>query len=282
MHPAEPVVDRHEVSVAGSRISVLVAGTAGPQPPVLAIHGFGSSAAGSWQATGHLKALVRAGRQVIAPDLLGHGRSDTPTDPGAYSLAGLAALATAALEQLAGDDGPDDGAVDLLGYSLGARLCWEILATGSPWSRRPRRAVLGGFDGRALFDGVDEPALRAALGERSWPVDGTEPLAVQSLPPATRRIVDIIRAGRDVRPAALLAVVRGLSGAPVSAGSPVIPLLFAAGEQDPLATGARELAGRLPAGTFLPIPRRDHISAVPAGVFRAATVQFLADGTVPD
>ncbi|MDQ6658383.1 MAG: alpha/beta hydrolase, partial [Actinomycetota bacterium] len=63
-------IERQTAEVGGARISVLLAGQPSAAPPVLAVHGFGSSAQYTWQTTGHLIGLARAGRYVIAPDLL--------------------------------------------------------------------------------------------------------------------------------------------------------------------------------------------------------------------
>ncbi|MDQ6656674.1 MAG: alpha/beta hydrolase, partial [Actinomycetota bacterium] len=243
-------------------------------PPVLAVHGFGSSAQYTWQTTGHLIGLARAGRYVIAPDLLGHGLSDKPTDPSAYTLDGLATLAVAALSGFV-----EPGPTDLLGYSLGARICWQLLTQG-PGSTEAqwRRAVLGGYDGRALFEAVDEPALRRSLGESSpLAVDSVDAESVASLElsHATQRIADIARAVPGNSLPALLAVVRGLSGTRPPGGTPIIPVLFAAGTDDPIATGAAMAAAAVPSAEFLPIPGRDHVSAVPASVFRNGAVEFL-------
>jgi pimeloyl-ACP methyl ester carboxylesterase len=54
-----------------------------------------------------------------------------------------------------------------------------------------------------------------------------------------------------------------------------MPTLVAAGTEDPLASGAELLAAGLPDGTYLAIPGRDHVSAVPAAVFRRGVVEFL-------
>jgi pimeloyl-ACP methyl ester carboxylesterase len=294
-HPSGPhrrtTVDteRHTVhSADGTRLSVLVArppggpdrvaDAAGLLPPVLAVHGFASSAERNWLRTGHLAELTRAGRTVIAPDLRGHGLSDRPHGPDAYTLDGMLADLIAAVTGIAGEDaaavtgtaGEDAAAVtgiavedaaavtgvarvagvpvvDLLGYSLGARLCWTLaIRKALPI----RRMVLGGFDARPLFQGVGQGRL--------------ESLATAA-------------PGNDL--VALRALVGGLSG---SGGTltgrplPAVPTLIVAGIDDGLATGGRELADRLPHGAFLAVPGRDHVSTVPASPFRRGVVEFLA------
>lgn len=234
------------------RLSVLVAGSPGPRPPVLAVHGLGSSAEDTWQRTGHLLALARAGRWVIAPDLLGHGQSDAPDAAGEYTVPALTdwltGTATAVLAEhpagRAGDEAAGSGPgpeldlpeLDLLGYSLGARLGWTLL-TAAPSPNLPiRRAVLGGFDGRALLAEVPAEDLPSA-------------------PPA---------------------VLAGLDGTPRATGRPQQPLLLVAGTDDRVSGGAERLAASLPSATFLPVPGRDHVSTVTARAFRHGAVDFLA------
>ena len=48
--------------------------------PVLLVHGFATSAARTWGDNGWIDLLGDAGRQVIAPDLLGHGDAAKPHD----------------------------------------------------------------------------------------------------------------------------------------------------------------------------------------------------------
>ncbi|HET8587986.1 MAG TPA: alpha/beta fold hydrolase [Nakamurella sp.] len=272
-HPSGPhrrtTVDteRHTVhSADGTRLSVLVArppggpdrvaDAAGLLPPVLAVHGFASSAERNWLRTGHLAELTRAGRTVIAPDLRGHGLSDRPHGPDAYTLDGMLADLIAAVTGIAVEDAAavtgvarvaGVPVVDLLGYSLGARLCWTLaIRKALPI----RRMVLGGFDARPLFQGVEQGRL--------------ESLATAA-------------PGNDL--VALRALVGGLSGSggtPTGRPLPAVPTLIVAGTDDGLATGGRELADRLPHGAFLAVPGRDHVSTVPASPFRRGVVEFLA------
>ena len=86
-----PYLDR-----TGTRIYYELTGSPGSQPPLLLSHGFSASSA-MWRPN---VAALAADRQVITWDLRGHGRSDSPDDPGQYShsacVADMAALLDAA------------------------------------------------------------------------------------------------------------------------------------------------------------------------------------------
>lgn len=60
---------------------------AGPRdaPPILLLHG---QPTWSYLWRHQIRALAARGHRVIAPDLVGYGRSDKPADPGSYSHAG--------------------------------------------------------------------------------------------------------------------------------------------------------------------------------------------------
>ena len=93
----------------------------GSGDPLLLLHGF----TGSSQNWKPLVSALQGEFQVIAPDLLGHGRTDAPDDPGRYAMALAAADLIAILEALAVKP------VSLLGYSMGGRLAL-YLATHYP------------------------------------------------------------------------------------------------------------------------------------------------------
>ncbi|MFP3947823.1 MAG: 2-succinyl-6-hydroxy-2,4-cyclohexadiene-1-carboxylate synthase [Longimicrobiales bacterium] len=86
----------------------------GSGPATLLVHGF----TGSVEAWGEeiLSALTEAGRRVLAVDLPGHGRSDTPPDPGRYELRRVARDLTVVLDRL------EIARADWVGYSMGGRL----------------------------------------------------------------------------------------------------------------------------------------------------------------
>ncbi len=85
------------LDVNGCPINYVVEGTG---DPVMLIHGFASSLHGNWRAPGVIDAIVAAGRQVIAIDCRGHGRSGKPHDPQAYAGSAMADDAIAVLDHL--------------------------------------------------------------------------------------------------------------------------------------------------------------------------------------
>ena len=82
-------------------------------PPVLLLHGF-TGHGGSWAEAG--QTLTAAGLRALAPDLLGHGRSPHPSDSTRYEMASAATDLASLLDE------STEGAVHLLGYSMGGRL----------------------------------------------------------------------------------------------------------------------------------------------------------------
>ncbi|HNM97919.1 MAG TPA: alpha/beta fold hydrolase [Marmoricola sp.] len=66
------------------------------------------------------RTLAEAGNHVISLDLLGHGRSDRPADPAAYSMTAFAEQVLGLLDHL----GIDDAVIG--GTSLGANVSLEI------------------------------------------------------------------------------------------------------------------------------------------------------------
>ena len=90
--------------------------------PVLLVHGF---TADSDEVAGVLQPLAEAGWHAVAPDLRGHGRSDRPTEAGAYSLEILAADVLALADWLGWDR------FALLGHSMGGGIA-QLIALEHP------------------------------------------------------------------------------------------------------------------------------------------------------
>ncbi|NYH50998.1 pimeloyl-ACP methyl ester carboxylesterase [Nocardiopsis arvandica] len=203
----------------------------------------------NWRAAGWAQALETAGRRVIGPDLRGHGTSDKPTDSALYLPEHFVADLLAMLDESGVDK------VDVVGYSMGSRLAWELASTAP---ERVRRVVLGGFGTKNAFAGTD----LSDPGSGDTPFD-TVYRTVAALP------------GNDA--AALAACARGQAARPFEAEPPLtgIPLMVVSGARDALAEGAAELAERC-GGTHVEIPGRDHANAVSSRAFRQAVLDFLA------
>jgi pimeloyl-ACP methyl ester carboxylesterase len=225
---------------------------AGP-PPVLLVHGFASDSVVTWEGTGWVQALLDAGRPVVTVDLRGHGASDKPATGDAYAPDRLGADLIAVL----GSAGVR--VVDVVGYSMGNRVVSALCELAPD---RVRRAVVGGAGPTELF--------------ATWSLDEARAYLVDDVPPGNPLIAEVlgpaIRAGADRE--ALLACIEGVQGAPLAIPGG-IPVLFVAGEEDPVPRGVQELA--LDWGSDLvTIPGRDHISTLTARAFKDAAIAFLA------
>jgi 2-succinyl-6-hydroxy-2,4-cyclohexadiene-1-carboxylate synthase len=116
----------------------------GSGPPLLLLHGFtgsGAEWAGLWPRLGER-------RELIAPDLIGHGRSFAPADPARYTMERCVADLLGLLDELG------LACVDLLGYSMGGRVALQLAAAA------PER--VGHLILESASPGLAEPGERAA------------------------------------------------------------------------------------------------------------------------
>jgi len=119
----------------------------GHGPPLLALHGFTGSAA-SWSELGE---RLADSFELIAPDLVGHGRSPAAVDVSRYSMESACADLLAILDELGIDR------ANVLGYSMGGRLA---LYFAVHHAERVDRLIV-----ESASPGIDDPVQRAARAE---------------------------------------------------------------------------------------------------------------------
>jgi non-heme chloroperoxidase len=225
--------------------------------PVLLVHGFGSDAEATWNATGWLRALADAGRGAIVVDLRGHGASSKPHDPSAYRTSVLAADLAAVLDS----ENLGSAAVDVIGYSMGSQVA-RALARDAP--ERIRRLVLGGI-------GQHEQL-------RLWGRDATQSVLLDDVDVEDETATAILRAAAD-RPGAdrraLAACAAGVASEDLPVGPLPMPTLIVVGEADPVAAGAHALASGLGAGLEV-VPKRNHQTTLSSRAFKSAVLDFLS------
>jgi len=230
----------------------------GEGDPIVLVHGFASNKEVNWVMPGWTSTLRRDGRRVIALDNRGHGQSAKLYDPAAYHTDIMAGDVAALIEHL------KLPRADLMGYSLGSRICAVLAA------RRPelaRSAILGGAGIRL----IDNAGLRDEIADSLE----APSLDVVTDPMGKRFRTFAEQTRSDLK--ALAACLRG-SRQPVrleDIQSIRAPALVAVGTKDDIAGSPHELAALMPNGRAIDIPDRDHMVAVGDKVFKQAALEFL-------
>jgi pimeloyl-ACP methyl ester carboxylesterase len=218
-------------------------------PAVLLLHGFATSAERTWREPGWIDLLADAGRQVVAPDLLGHGDAPKPHDPAEY-----ADVEDRILAEL-----PDEP-VDAIGYSMGARI---VLTLASRQPERFRKTVVAGIGGNVFRSEGGDAVARAVEGD---------------FDPDNRVLEHFHQLGTTPGndPQALAAFMRR-SSPPLSRDDLArisCPVLVVLGDQD-FVWPADELVAALPDSRFLPLHKVDHFGTPKDFTFIDEALGFL-------
>ncbi len=251
----------------------------GAGPPLVLLHGFTGSA-GTWA---DLTATLAATYTVIAPDLIGHGRSDAPEEVERYRMPRAVDDLVALVRRL----GHERAA--WLGYSLGGRTALQLVVQhpGAVEALILEGASPGIADAEVRAARVASDEAMAERIERSGVeafVDTWEQVPLFAtqfgLPPETRAA---IRATRTANTATGLA--NSLRGMGAGAQDPLldrvagitVPTLLIAGELDTKYVGiAEDMARTMPDATMHPIEGAGHAAHLerPAA-FRRPLLEFL-------
>jgi pimeloyl-ACP methyl ester carboxylesterase len=235
----------------------------GAGPPVVLVHGFGSSKEQNWKSTGWYGSLTEAGYSVLAIDNRGHGESDKPHDPLFYSHDRMAEDVTAVMDAAGISSAP------YVGYSMGGLIGLRFVAL---FPERVSRLVLGGV-GETYLKGprVSDPERRDLIADALLTEDKDS-----ISDPRARLFRDFSeQQGKDRL--ALAACMRAMSPPlPVAVlQSFQLPVLVVDGDQDFIAGPSGPLAAIFPHGSAAIVPGRDHMSAVGARPTRQAALDFL-------
>ena len=237
----------------GVRLHYELHGPEGGHPIVL-VHGFASDYQLNWVGTRWQETLTKAGHRVAGLDCRGHGSSDKPHDPAAYALEMMAADVRRLLDHL------EIETANYLGYSMGAKIGMQAMLD---FPQRLGRVVLGGIG----WDGAFRAAGEIAKALRGGPIES----------PVAKTFYDFAAARPSNDLEALAACILGPQPEPDPAGLAAIknPVLVVVGDQDDIVTDVDKLIESIPTAKLVRVAGRNHMSAVPAGEFKKAALEFL-------
>lgn len=245
--------------VDGTGYEVRVAGRG---PAILLLHGF-TGRGSDWRP--FLPALHADGYRTVVVDLLGHGRSDAPTDPTTHAVERQAAAIATILRRI------DAAPAIVVGYSMGARVALRMAVAepdvvaalflespsagiADPDARATRRAA-----DVALAERLEHDGLEAFL--RAW--EANPLFAGEHRLPARRRA----RIHRDRARNRVEGLAASLRGAGQGSMEPLhdrlrgirVPTFVVAGGLDPAGSArARAIADAIPTADRLTLERRGH------------------------
>lgn len=222
------------------------------KPTVVLLHGWGGSFASTFVANGWLDALSAVGRRSMPLDLPGHGGGGTQNPADYADLAGSVAQRLPA------------GEIDVIGYSLGAKLALDI---AERFPGRFRRIVAIGVGNNAFAPEASGEAVACAL-EQGLRSDS---------PAGIRALVEYSKAGRG-DPAVLAAVLRRPPN-PVIDPAKLTTLgsrtLLVNGTDDHLAMPDDKLRAALPGLTYVQLTGVGHVCLPADEPVRRSAVAFL-------
>jgi pimeloyl-ACP methyl ester carboxylesterase len=245
----------------------------GQGPPLVMQHGLTRSLE-MWRIWGYTEELKKD-YQLILVDARGHGQSDKPHDPGAYTY-----------EMFAGDyltilDDLGINKANYFGYSMGAAIGFKSIA----------RYALSRFSS-LILGGINPMNYTPETEKQFWNgvVTGHEIAIEQGMAayiaytekrqgrPYDQRFIPIAMAND---PRALLQMTRRLAdGQGVEEILPAInvPCLVFAATADAFYPGAKEAASLMPNATFVSFPGLDHTGCIAStGLVLPHVKKFLAE-----
>jgi pimeloyl-ACP methyl ester carboxylesterase len=234
----------------------------GEGAPIVLVHGFASNRWINWRGTNWYDTLTKAGQQVIAFDVRGHGQSDKPHVRDAYDEGELAADVVRLLDHLG------HAQADVMGYSMGGFITLRVLHDAPG---RVRRAIVAGVGENYYGRGrLESDAIAAGLRAR----DVSE--VVDAIPRTFRVFAE--QSDNDLEALALCMTRRRHSFTADEFAGLSVPTLLVVGEKDNVTGPPGLLAEALPHARVVIVPGRDHMSSVGDKAYKAAALEFLNEG----
>jgi pimeloyl-ACP methyl ester carboxylesterase len=232
-------------------------------PPVMLVHGFGSSRGQNWKSTGWYSTLTEAGFAITAMDCRGHGESGKPRDPGFYGHDRMAEDVVTVM------DAAGIAAACYCGYSMGGFIGLRFTVAHP---QRVTKLSLAGVGEHYLHGPrISDPGSRDLLAEA---------LEMEDASGLTDKRAILFRTfaeqpGKDRF--ALAACMRAMSPRLPSESLARIaqPVLVVCGDKDDIAGLPDGLAAQFRHGSAVTVPGRDHMSAVGDRKTRAAVADFF-------
>lgn len=223
------------------------------QRRVLMLHGWGGSFQTTFADRGWHSALQSIGREAFGMDLPGHGLSPASTVPSFYDdLAGLV------------DRGLPDEPLDIVAYSLGAKIALELNAR---YPDRFERIVLAGIGDNAFAPEKAGDATIAVLEGADF--DAAPPMA-QSLVAYSR-----LSGGKPLAMAAVLRRAPNPVLTPQRLQDPKAKLLVVNGDADTLAMPDTALLQALGNPTKVLLEGANHFTLLDDEGLQTAATAFL-------
>ncbi len=226
----------------------------GDGPPLMLLHGTPGTLITHWRQWGYVDALSSDYRLVLV-DRRGHGRSDGPHKPDAYTVERRVADVVAILDELGIER------AHIWGYSMGGLLAFYV-AMHAPG--RVASLIIGGQGTESIPEGAaDGWAERTRTGGTSWFVETWEAglrEAGIALPGSIRDELESL----DVEAQAAVAASFSRAGIAEACPTITVPVLLYCGDADRFAApdSARESAERMPDGRFVSLAGLDHLPAL--------------------
>ena len=232
----------------------------GSGPPLVIQHGWSNSIE-YWRDFGYAEVLKQDYRLILI-DARGHGKSDIPKDPEAYSTSIMAEDIIAVLDHLNIDK------AHFLGYSMGGWIGFDLAEL---YPERFYSLIIGGAD---PYPEDLAFARKLVEGEMNIFLDLWDNVSAPFKPETRRRLLE-----QDPAPLRAIAAKDRPDMTHVLS-SMTMPCLVYIGEDDERLEGAKECVSHMPNGTFVSFPGLDHLEAyIRSDLVLPPIIEFLTNAS---